>query len=70
MLRCSSLIWIYQTTLLAPCLGPFGPATQRSGKCWQALIDHAWFEVLLPIDQAGIVSALPVAFGCSIAAGF
>jgi len=33
MLRCSSLIWTSQTALLAPCLGPFGPATQRPGKC-------------------------------------
>lgn len=28
MLHCSSLIWASQTTLLAPCLVPSGPATQ------------------------------------------
>jgi len=33
MLCCSSLNWNDQITLLAPCLVPFGPATQRLGKC-------------------------------------
>src|SRR5687767_7307967 len=55
----SALMWNNHTSRFAPCLKPFGPATQRREECEQALVERvmgieptlvAWEATVLPLN--------------------
>jgi len=62
MRRCSSFIWSDQTSFLAPCLGPFGPATQRSDECWGGLRLNTQILVLILVLVAVVSTALGIVY--------